>query len=140
MTATSGGGGVSNSVIVERVNLVLQEIIQIKKDFSEFRECNRQFVLDYERRHAVVDSKADRAHARIDEHERVDFARWKEVDLLRQEVKSIETIIDAIEKSNQERDKRDAKKDERDKILFGIWGLAGTSVVLWFVNQLLGLL
>ena len=119
MSAPTGGNNVSNSVIAERVGLILSELADLKKDFVEFKDCHQGFVLDYERRHAVVDNSVSRAHQRIDELQNQSSARWKEVDTLREQVLEL----------------RHANKQ-----ITWFGGLVGSSIIIWMVSQFMGLL
>lgn len=133
MTPPAPNLGSQIAVLTERIeaqgitlNRLEITLSNIEKRMRESEEARSTFSANYERTHALLEAKADSAHKRIDEHVQADLPKWLKVDELEKEMKQLHEAIIAIEHTN--------------KLLGWFTGVLGATVIVWFINSILGLI
>ncbi len=113
----------TQGLTLNRLEITLSNIEKRLRDSEEARST---FNSTYERTHAILEAKAENAHKRIDEHVQADLPKWAKVDELEKEMKQLHDAILAIEHTN--------------KLLGWFTGVLGATVIVWFINSILGLI
>jgi len=119
-------GSATNAVIIERIDLVLTRISTLERHLDDLERERSRFASDYERRHAMLDAKADSTNQRLTAHEDADKPRWLLVDKLTAEVDLLKQQVTELRHAN--------------RILSWIASILGSALILWLVGQLLGLI
>lgn len=120
------------AVLTERIEAQGKTLVKLEEHLSNIdrrltdsETARSTWTAQYERTHAILESKADSAHKRIDEHISDDMPKWKKVDELGAEVKQLRDIVISLQHTN--------------RLLAWFTSLVGGSVILWAVSQVLGL-
>lgn len=118
------------AVLTERIEAQGKTLVKLEEHLSnidrrltESENARSTWISQYERTHAILESKTDAAHHRIDEHVNDDMPKWAKVDKLGEEVKEMRDIVLALQHAN--------------RLLSWFMGIIGSTVIIWLLTQLL---
>lgn len=118
------------AVLTERIEAQGKTLVKLEEHLSnidrrltESENARSTWISQYERTHAILESKTDAAHRRIDEHVNDDMPKWAKVDKLGEEVKEMRDIVLALQHAN--------------RLLSWFMGIIGSTVIIWLLTQLL---
>ena len=123
---TPPSGTATNAVILERIDMVLARLLTLERHLDDSERERAKFNSDYERRHAMLDAKADSTNQRLTAHEDADKPRWVKVDDIADEIKLLKEQVGELRHAN--------------RIMSWIAGIIGSAIILWVLGQLLGLI
>ena len=85
----AGEGRISNSILLERIEALMASMAEIKNEIKEHNASQVQFTIDYEKRHAILESNVKINREDIDDQD-------KDLRELKSNFSNIKSIVDRL--------------------------------------------